>query len=1165
MNVSNQATKRLLRPLLVLLLLLSEPAQAVIKCDRSVLNNYGLSGAEYSTHSSMETCGFVHDRCCSIADEIKITNLWLQRTQPLLDRITSSYMKLTEDIIEIFWSIATLDPKIVLLQQLINQETPLKEQVCEVTSDIAGRKDYDDFLSFYDKSYVLDRPWRGVLRSNFFENGKRHWNVFQNSTYLQDSKKTKKFVKNQKRRYFNKLKRVVKRKNANLEANKRHRMQGYAQAGLNVNGQTMSGQNRFNQFGQFGRPGLFRQQGGLSSGGFGFPQNLNGQGQFANNQRFMGFQQNGQQNPNSMRYGRVLSEVAKKEVKNLRNNRAARTQKTRSAKLFPHPPAVSQRQGQDKNVKRQLRKGSSKGRSVSNNKNSFSPHSHSHNNVIDDEQHRTTNSGHSGTNTQNNNQVHSPQSGHKDNSRNKKNQNIKRQNGKRSATQRTETRGDVEKPHQESTQNKSTDTTKSQSQSSDCEPKVLPQVRRKRLRMADPEFTFDQDEPLRPDIFEINQRPFVSKFKCRDSFTNFDKDYLIVNQQKTKYCMNLYEGFLLFDFEIFKGFLKTVKANMQKVHYLKKYFYCAICDAHAISYIDHYKKVMHYEPKFCSALIKEHLDYLKFMHVVFIEFADSMLQYVQCYESDATSFSFPFQNFLVKYKRRIPLFQKCFRAVETEGEDFMASCWFICNKFSLLRVSNIFDGDIALLQRIKVALVSFIRKFGLQLSEHRSKQMKRREKGKPSFDLGVLNNVDGTLVEPVTSAFLISNGKFILNDIDRPKILGNYTMNANRIPTPDMEVKVDELLGAVNLGSIKQIREMDPMRNSTLRKKFMQNLNHTYEGDINAYEVSPVNKLINQLYNVTLSVNVSNHMLPPRLLKHKVLNIIKNSGLGVKNIERRLNLDADIGFENPDSLEEDQGRDRLNLRRTNRASNAGEYKKKSINSGSIMIDDGVSVIERAINSKQPNIKKKRDRKAEVDEEMMVYKLEYPSEMYEKEKPRTDLYNYGTLIQGEGLNPLKFVNLINFHANVTGLIGKNFKPRERIDRDTMLEYMTNDNKRINRFNEEIDEEIHPAKEVEIRYKSVSKYQALMDAGEVKRRPGMSQEAFKRQQKIILDKRYELRQQEINESMMKDAKELQKMKAIEKLNRVHTTHDHIKHKAYNTTFGGIKEFFASMFGS
>lgn len=42
----------------------------------------------------MKVCGNVKDRCCSVADEIKITKLWNERAMPMLDAHGDEYMSL---------------------------------------------------------------------------------------------------------------------------------------------------------------------------------------------------------------------------------------------------------------------------------------------------------------------------------------------------------------------------------------------------------------------------------------------------------------------------------------------------------------------------------------------------------------------------------------------------------------------------------------------------------------------------------------------------------------------------------------------------------------------------------------------------------------------------------------------------------------------------------------------------------------------------------------------------------------------------------------------------------------------------------------------------------------------------------------------------------------
>ena len=644
------------------------------------------------------------------------------------------------------------------------------------------------------------------------------------------------------------------------------------------------------------------------------------------------------------------------------------------------------------------------------------------------------------------------------------------------------------------------------------------------------------------DDFTDLANPDLTGMNCRMTNSNFNKDFLLVNEEKTRFCLKIYQGFLEFEIDSFKQLVQVIKVQMDKVHYLKKFFYCAICDAHAIRFFDHDKKIMNFDPGFCQNLLQEHLDYLKFMHVVFIKFADSLLQYVQCFESDAKTLNFPFQNFLIKYKRRIPFFEKCFKEIENESAQFMNSCWFICNKFSLVRISTIFDGDLVLMQRIRVALASFLRKFGRERQEH-DRQEQRKSRRRPySFDLGLLNNVNGLLAEPVAPAFLVSEGKFILNDIDRPKVLGNFTIRGDMTPTPEMETAVNQFLRAVRVGNVRAVRKMEGQQWRRGHRRFMRRLNSTFEGDVGAYRVSPVNKLINELYNVTLRVNVSDHMFPRRELRQTVVGIFRQNGLEPPPTPRE--------------LQQQTGRNSTAGGRTNST-------RRVRTAGSIMIDEGLKTVERAIHNPREPLPPKKPQPAPLPGTEHIDPENF-NEFYEKEKPRIDLFNYGTIMLKEGLHPIKFYSLINFMGNTTELIGRHFRPAEKIEREVMQEYMSNNARRINEFNAEIEQDNHPDAEVKIRYKHINKLQEIKDWGESRMRPGVFNIANNRQKKMISTQQYNLREEAKRKANEKAALEYARRQEIDKMTRNSMVFDHVKHKAYNTTFGEILDIFKHLFG-
>lgn len=61
---------------LLLLLGISKYSNCVSKCNLPMLRKFTLTGIKYSVYDKMKICGHVHDKCCSVADEIKLTKLW---------------------------------------------------------------------------------------------------------------------------------------------------------------------------------------------------------------------------------------------------------------------------------------------------------------------------------------------------------------------------------------------------------------------------------------------------------------------------------------------------------------------------------------------------------------------------------------------------------------------------------------------------------------------------------------------------------------------------------------------------------------------------------------------------------------------------------------------------------------------------------------------------------------------------------------------------------------------------------------------------------------------------------------------------------------------------------------------------------------------------------
>jgi hypothetical protein len=74
----------------------------------------------------------------------------------------------------------------------------------------------------------------------------------------------------------------------------------------------------------------------------------------------------------------------------------------------------------------------------------------------------------------------------------------------------------------------------------------------------------------------------------------------------------------------------------------KKAYYCNICDARALEFIDVQNKKFKHSENFCLNVMTNYKHVIMYMHIRFIRFANRLLQYIQCFETDAKVFAFPF-------------------------------------------------------------------------------------------------------------------------------------------------------------------------------------------------------------------------------------------------------------------------------------------------------------------------------------------------------------------------------------------------------------------------------------------------------------------------------------------------------------------------------------------
>jgi len=525
---------------------------SLTRCNRGVLNNYGLAGRSYGTSYPMKVCQHILDSCCSIADDVKIVSLWNAHTRPIIQRHTSYCINNLEAIISYFSPLSELDPQLIVVKQVTLRKTPYVQHRCVRVTRRMNRLQRNHFLQFTDR--------RVRHRSRLFENGRRHWGVFANMTTVRQQRPLIKMKRGRNRSYFTKVNRDRLRR-----VQQRRRQVRRSRSLEQVNPKSKEG-GRVNELMGLNEP-LIRRSG-----------------------------------------DRITLEVIQSFVNE------------RGLKISPKEVGmISQKLGLTRAKKAAL-----DGRRLSDN---LTP----------------------------NIQAPFPPAERSLSDANNSEKEVK-------STERQLQAGPGGKPRPHN-----------------CKP-APPKPR----------------PPRAPDTFLLIPQPRLTTLKCRRRRASYFRDYVVVNPRKVRFCYGIYQDFLSYNMVYFNQTLGDVKKNMAVLGDLRKQFFCSICDGHAQNYFDHKKKLMIYKNDFCSHLISEFLDYLQFINVMFVEFADSLMQYVQCFETDGNIYNFPFQNFLVKYRRRIHFYKRCFASVTAEDPAYMKNCWFICNKFSFLKMNPVFDGDLPL-------------------------------------------------------------------------------------------------------------------------------------------------------------------------------------------------------------------------------------------------------------------------------------------------------------------------------------------------------------------------------------------------------------------------------------------------------------------------------------
>ena len=633
------------------------------------------------------------------------------------------------------------------------------------------------------------------------------------------------------------------------------------------------------------------------------------------------------------------------------------------------------------------------------------------------------------------------------------------------------------------------------------------------------------------------------KTNCKNQTANFTKEFIIVNTAKAHFCLNIYKGFLNFDIEMFQGFLPIVKQAMTSIHDVKKGFYCAICDANQRDVFIMTKKAINYDVQFCKTLLVNYRDYLRFMNVFYIQYIDQIFQYIQCFESDGKIFSFPYQNFLRKYLRRIRFWERCFNSLAEDGTFYEAHCWSICNKWSLTKASPLFDGDLVLLERITATIFSFLRKWQFEIDLYDPIKRNRTSTtyiGENVFNLKATDNVNGLLMEPINPSYLITANKYIADS----ELQSNFYNVSPANPISDTSQKqlvVNEMLKQVRLGNWTSLKNYVDRPRTYQQTSLKMNEMFLSNED---RQVSRVNGLLNKLYDLKTREQVMPSNKPSRYLKTEVRKILKGAGVYPKKYERMLNHYDWIG--------------------TNLTFN-GTFRPQRIIRPTNFTGFDAYGFEKTFNKSVKMVLEFND---EGEEELPF--VEPPFEMFEDIHPfpGVDLFIYST--SEKGLNPITESTWTNYRFNLTRLIGLQYQKSENIQSDIILMFMEANARIINTFNDALNDDIISCDEIQTSnpgyksYETVAWIKILVDQDtsyglfkqlENQENQKITKIVSAQQKEMLIARKKKEYAAAYKESMIYRFNETSNLKV----------HHHIDDSYFDVLFNSISDLFIGLFGS
>jgi hypothetical protein len=154
----------LIIPFLVLLHL-PHQTWSLVKCKKEILNNFYLTGLEHSIYEPMYVCPGVHDKCCSIGDEIKMKHMYDKHTAPILERRVAFVMRSIGSTMESFMEMIDIDVNMMVLSYSVPRSVFYKEMKCESTPRVLPTKNEDKRFNRYFSRLGIPKPKKKKKKS----------------------------------------------------------------------------------------------------------------------------------------------------------------------------------------------------------------------------------------------------------------------------------------------------------------------------------------------------------------------------------------------------------------------------------------------------------------------------------------------------------------------------------------------------------------------------------------------------------------------------------------------------------------------------------------------------------------------------------------------------------------------------------------------------------------------------------------------------------------------------------------------------------------------------------------------------------------------------------------------------------------------------------------